>query len=366
MDTTAAALPLDMTMPASNSAPAPATRRLRRKPRVWTAFAVLFMAFIGGNVLSELIYGNVARYVYGAGAANGLEPAQIDEQWNAMLDGTFLGFVLSFVPLQVFIGFLSVLAALYSPVPFRERVGLVKPAMPKLGWPATVFAPLPDLVIGVIVATVVTIFVGAPASSGLPQVTNPSVPVAIAIVLLSSVLPAVFEEILFRGYFQRRLLERWSPVAAIGLSSLLFALVHSDSLQHICAVLPGGIFYGIVAYRTKSIWPTIVMHALHNAYIDGLGRLESAAAGASMVALVGMLSVLAAGVLLGLPGMMQLVFGRIPGSGIRTLAASVESVIAVELPADADAAGHPQPLLHPADGDSLRNPELAPLTTLSA
>ena len=123
---------------AAAGAPSVASARpKRKKPRVWTGFTVLIIAFVGGNVFCELIAGTIAGYVYASGAAAGLEPAQIDEQWHALVNGTFLGFALSIVPLQLFMGFVGVLAAVYSPVSFRQRVGLVKPAMPKLGWPAT-------------------------------------------------------------------------------------------------------------------------------------------------------------------------------------------------------------------------------------
>ena len=184
-------------------------------------------------------------------------------------------------------------------------------------------------------------------------------------VLLISLLPAVFEELLFRGYLQRRLLERWSPVVAIGISSILFALIHADSLQHICAVLPGGIFYGIVAYRTRSIWPTIVMHALHNAYIGGIGHLETAM-GATPAGLAIMLSLLVIGVFLGIPGMLQLVFGRIPRPASAGMAEVVAASASAELPEDVDASAFPRPLAQPADAAPARIPEVAPLTTLSA
>jgi uncharacterized protein len=364
MDTTVSASPLAMTMPDPVAAP-PVPKRARKKPRVWTPFAALIVAFVGATVFCELINGAITGYVYGAGEANGLEPAQIDEQLQAMFNGTFLGFALSIVPFQLFIGFIGVLAAVFSPVPFRQRVGLVKPSMPKLGWPATIFAPLPDLAIGVLIAVIVTLFVGVPEHAGMPEVTDPSAPVAVLVVMLISLLPAVFEEILFRGYFQRRLLERWSPVVAIGLSSLLFALVHADSLQHICAVLPGGIFYGIVAYRTKSIWPTIVMHALHNAYIGGIGHIESGL-GTSLMGLVLMLSLLGIGVFLGLPSMLQLVVGRIPRNASATIAEALETAAALELPGDVDASAVRRSLADPAVGAPTRTPDAAPLTTLSA
>jgi len=51
---------------------------------------------------------------------------------------------------------------------------------------------------------------------------------------------------------------------AIGVNTLLFALMHFDSLTHIVSVIPVGIVTGLLAYRTKSVKPGMVVHALHN------------------------------------------------------------------------------------------------------
>jgi membrane protease YdiL (CAAX protease family) len=77
-------------------------------------------------------------------------------------------------------------------------------------------------------------------------------------------VPGIVEELLFRGYLQSRLLRRWPPVAAIALSTLLFAAAHMDPL-HVVGVMPLGIWLGVVAWRTGSVWPAVLCHASNNA-----------------------------------------------------------------------------------------------------
>ena len=86
---------------------------------------------------------------------------------------------------------------------------------------------------------------------------------AVAMLLFLSVVPGLVEESLFRGYVQRRLLRRWHPAVAIAFTSLFFAAAHIDP-QHALAVLPLGVWFGIVAWRAGTIWPTILCHFFIN------------------------------------------------------------------------------------------------------
>jgi hypothetical protein len=86
---------------------------------------------------------------------------------------------------------------------------------------------------------------------------------AVCVGFLMSVLPGVCEESLFRGFTQRGLLRRWSPVAAIGTASVFFALMHWDR-QHSPAVFPLGAWFGFVAWRTGSVWPAVLCHFANN------------------------------------------------------------------------------------------------------
>ena len=53
-------------------------------------------------------------------------------------------------------------------------------------------------------------------------------PLAVVLVVFLSVAPAIAEESLFRGFVLRRLLERWHPAAAVGLTACLFAAAHME------------------------------------------------------------------------------------------------------------------------------------------
>jgi membrane protease YdiL (CAAX protease family) len=78
-----------------------------------------------------------------------------------------------------------------------------------------------------------------------------------------TVVPPMVEELLFRGYIQRRLLRRWSPWVAIPATSLLFAVAHLD--PHLMVVaFPLGLWLGWVAWRTGSVWPAVCCHAFVN------------------------------------------------------------------------------------------------------
>jgi len=87
----------------------------------------------------------------------------------------------------------------------------------------------------------------------------------IGVLIMLSVVPAVVEETLFRGYIQRRLLQRWTPLAAIATSTAFFALAHFD-VQHTFAVIPLGVWLGYIAWRTSSLWPGMICHAAQNVF----------------------------------------------------------------------------------------------------
>jgi membrane protease YdiL (CAAX protease family) len=87
----------------------------------------------------------------------------------------------------------------------------------------------------------------------------------IGALLLLSVVPAFVEESLFRGYIQRRLLQRWSPAAAIATSTAFFTLAHFD-LQHMFSVIPLGVWLAYLAWRTGTLWPGMLCHAAQNIF----------------------------------------------------------------------------------------------------
>ena len=87
--------------------------------------------------------------------------------------------------------------------------------------------------------------------------------------LSTAVVAPGYEELLFRGYVFRGLSRSAGPVVAITVSALLFAAFHGDPL-HAIAVFPMGLFLGWLRWRTGSVWPSMIAHALNNAIWVGL------------------------------------------------------------------------------------------------
>ncbi len=87
---------------------------------------------------------------------------------------------------------------------------------------------------------------------------------AIAIPLAVVAIPAVSEELLFRGLFLPSLGRRYGTGTALALSSILFGVVHGVPVAMIYAGL-AGLVLGLVRLRTGSVLPCIALHGAFNA-----------------------------------------------------------------------------------------------------
>lgn len=81
------------------------------------------------------------------------------------------------------------------------------------------------------------------------------------LVVIGLVAP-VCEEVLFRGAFQGSLEQR-GPVRAIAWTALVFGVIHLNPFNFIGPILYG-VGLGLVVWRTGSILPAILWHALNN------------------------------------------------------------------------------------------------------
>ena len=81
--------------------------------------------------------------------------------------------------------------------------------------------------------------------------------------LVVAIFPPIFEEWLCRGMVLRGLLTKMSPVKAILLSALFFAVIHANPWQALNAFLIG-IMMGYVYYKTGSLLLTMVIHFVNN------------------------------------------------------------------------------------------------------
>lgn len=92
-----------------------------------------------------------------------------------------------------------------------------------------------------------------------------SVDLAINLFIMA-LLPAIGEELFFRGSLQK-VLHRMSekPWLAIILSSVIFALLHGTFFK-IIPIFALGILLGTIYYYTRNLWYTIIIHFLNNAF----------------------------------------------------------------------------------------------------
>ncbi|MCA9518507.1 MAG: CPBP family intramembrane metalloprotease, partial [Myxococcales bacterium] len=80
------------------------------------------------------------------------------------------------------------------------------------------------------------------------------------------VVPAVTEEIIFRGVILAGLLQVFERRTAVVTSALLFATVHVSPLSMLHLALLG-LILGEVRLRTRSLWPSMLLHAAYNAAV---------------------------------------------------------------------------------------------------
>lgn len=82
------------------------------------------------------------------------------------------------------------------------------------------------------------------------------------LLLTAVVLPAVVEELFFRGVLLSTL-ECYGSWPALLLSSLAFALIHGDA-GNFAGPLAAGMIYGYMTCALDSVWPAIFAHLLNN------------------------------------------------------------------------------------------------------
>lgn len=85
--------------------------------------------------------------------------------------------------------------------------------------------------------------------------------------LIISIVPAIGEELLFRGYLQQEI-TKWTkwPHLAILITAFLFSVVHLDA-QAIIPRLTLGVLLGYFYYLSRNLWLPIIAHFINNAQV---------------------------------------------------------------------------------------------------
>ncbi len=92
-------------------------------------------------------------------------------------------------------------------------------------------------------------------------------------VLLLAVVPAISEEVAFRGFILSGLRTRYGTWASIVISACLFGFLHVllSLFQRLFNATLLGLILGLLAVKTKSLWPCMAFHATNNALAVLLG-----------------------------------------------------------------------------------------------
>ena len=233
----------------------------RPAPRVWTVFVALVSA-LAIVIFSQVTVAIVMSAWY---AVRGVDPAKLGETVMGALTSV-PGFIGIGLLSQFILGMAGIVPAMLSRQSTLSRLGLNRAKLSGWGYPVvTLGAVLPGAA-GIIAACLLAEVI-PPDSSVAELFGNMTIGWAVPFVLFIALAPGFMEEILFRGYLQRRLLQRWNPCFAILVSSSLFALFHITP-HAIALAFIVGIWLGILAWRTDSIWPGIACHAFINGSLN--------------------------------------------------------------------------------------------------
>jgi membrane protease YdiL (CAAX protease family) len=168
---------------------------------------------------------------------------------------------LLFVRMYAVPGWLSdrtIASARPRPVPQEQRLWLL--------------ALVPVLMVLPVALTIFFMALGLVQSEDLPEVLRRYAerPGGTAVLLLVIVgMAPLFEEFAFRGWMQRPLERRLGPGPAIGLTSIVFALMHFEA-EGIPIRMIAGVVLGYTVWVTRSIWTGVALHAVWNGGVIAL------------------------------------------------------------------------------------------------
>jgi membrane protease YdiL (CAAX protease family) len=226
-----------------------------RGPRVWPVFVIYVLLIILQVVVAGAVLVVIAVRSQGGWDMTPESLLASARSPAGLLGSAALGLLI--------VGGGALISALLSRVPWRERLRL---RFVDIG-------PLNVILGCVCVLAVGFVLQGLDSLGWLPHsVTLEAVDGVIrelkgrqlfAAVIIIGILPGIAEELLFRGYIQTRLCERWGTNWGIAVTAVMFGVMHMDLVQGTYAMVIG-ILLGFLAARTGSIIPGIICHAVNN------------------------------------------------------------------------------------------------------
>ncbi len=234
------------------------------RPRVWTVF-VTYIVALAAMVLAQVVFGGVlmvsAMRQSGAASFEELQQRLVAQ----MLQPKILFPML--VMNQLVIGAAALSSARLSRTPLIDRLRLRRS---NNSWFMLILMGLSILCLqGLLAVAYSTIdrIHPLPRSQTLEPLNKAMSSLRggmlVLAVVVIGILPAIFEEMLCRGYIATRLRQRWGVASAIVISSLLFAILHMDLVQSVLVFFLG-LYLGYVAERSGSIRASMFCHAFNN------------------------------------------------------------------------------------------------------
>ena len=142
-------------------------------------------------------------------------------------------------------------------------------------WGAAIFAGMFGLAAVVLLLRVMNRMVPV-AQQQVPDISRIPGITLLLILATGALVAGVVEEAAFRGYMQSPIERRHGPVIASPVTGVLFGAMHFSHPEVTLAMMPYYVavaaVYGMLAYLTNSILPSLVLHALGN-FFGGIGLL---------------------------------------------------------------------------------------------
>jgi hypothetical protein len=250
-----------------------------RPPRAWTVFVAYIVAFVGGFGTASVVAASLAIAIHGIEVFDHTTEVGADVATLMMEPEILLPTVLV---MQIVLVAVAITGAALSPVPWRRRLRLVKPRLPWYGYPILLIGTCAIGWASGIVIEMLDVGQEGALEQFAEAVTGLHGWMLVATALVIGLAPGFGEELLFRGYIQTRLVQRWPRLLAIGVTSILFGIIHMDLVQGTFAVFLG-LWLGEVADRTGSLWPAIACHAFNNTVATVMGALYGSEAEAEAI-----------------------------------------------------------------------------------
>lgn len=228
-----------------------------RPQRVWTVFLAVVVALVA--MIAAQIAGAIVFVV--VEFSRGTTPEELQGKVEYLIADP-LTFMLLGALSQAALVAVAFAAAWLSPVPLADRLGFVRPSWTLTTTMLAVLGSIVPFAVGMGLAYAILPWI--PADPTVAQLYENMTPaLAVPWVLFIALAPGLCEETLFRGYMQRRLIERWPAWVAILVTSLIFAVFHI--MPHaVLFAFPIGVWLGIMAWKSGSVWPGVICHAAIN------------------------------------------------------------------------------------------------------